>query len=393
MPRGVWALGIVSLFMDLSSEMIHALLPIFLIGTLGASPALLGLIEGVAEATASITKLFSGTLSDWMGKRKPLVLLGYGLAALSKPAFPLATSPLAVLLARFADRIGKGLRGAPRDALIADITPKALRGTAFGLRQAMDTVGAVGGPLGAVLLLALLGDIRAVYWWAVLPALLAVLVLAFGVSEPTPVASQETKAPWLRPGHLRRLSLRFWMVCGMGVLFMLARFSEAFLVLRATQAGFAPALAPLVMVAMNAVYALAAVPAGMLSDRTGRWGILSAGLAVLMLADLVLAFAREPVLMLLGAALWGLHMGLTQGLLSAMIADAVPGPLRGTGFGLFNLLSGVALLGASGIAGLLWQAYGPAATFQAGAAFCVLSLIALLAAQRAGARSASRRVL
>ena len=381
MPRGVWALGLVSLFMDISSEMIHALLPIFLVAMLGASPALLGLIEGAAEATASVTKLFSGALSDWMGKRKPLVLLGYGLAALTKPAFALASAPLWVFLARFADRIGKGLRGAPRDALIADITPDAIRGAAFGLRQTLDTLGAVAGPLAALGLMALTGDIRAVYWWAVIPAFLAVLVLLLGVEEPARRGRgvTRTRITWR---HLRYLRPVFWAVTLTGVLFTLARFSEAFLVLKAMNAGFSLALAPLVMVAMNLVYALVATPAGRLSDRIGRWGLLAAGLGVLIVADLVLAFAETPALTLLGAALWGLHMGLTQGILSALIADTAPLRLRGTAFGLFNLLSGVALLGASVVAGLLWDVYGPAATFLAGAAFSLLSLLAMAPAAR-----------
>jgi MFS family permease len=378
LPPSVWALGFVSLCMDLSSEMIHSLLPLFLIGALGASPALLGLIEGIAEAASQITKLFSGALSDWIGQRKPLVLLGYGLAALTKPAFPLAPSALWILFARLTDRIGKGLRGAPRDALIADVTPPAMRGAAFGLRQALDTAGAVGGPLAAIALMMWLGDIRAVFWWAAIPALCAVLVLIFAVKEPAHPA-QSLARPRLALRDLSRLSAGFWAVTGIGVLFTLARFSEAFLVLKGAAAGFVPALAPLVMVAMNLVYALVAAPAGVLSDRTGRLRILAAGLGVLVMADLALAFAQDTGLVLLGAGLWGLHLGLTQGIFSALVTDRAPPDLRATAFGVFNFSSGMAMLGANAVGGLLWQAQGPAATFLAGGLFALLALLAMAA--------------
>lgn len=379
LPRSVWALGLVSLFMDISSEMIHALLPVFLAGTLGASAALIGLIEGISEATTSIAKLFSGVLSDWFDQRKPLILLGYALAALTKPAFPLASSPLAVLMARFADRVGKGVRGAPRDALIADATPSALRGAAYGLRQALDTTGAVLGPLLAILLMFAFNNPRTVFWWAVLPAILAVLVLALGVVEPVRAARGQRAA--FRWFALRQLSLSFWLVMGAAVVFSLARFSEAFLILKGANSGLGLALAPLILITMNVVYAVTAAPAGVLSDRLGRWGLLQLGLVTLIVADVVMALATTPVLSLLGAAIFGLHLGLTQGVLSSLVADESPDALRGSAFGLFNFLSGLALFAASVAAGLLWQYQNPETMFTvaAVAALIALALAALVA--------------
>lgn len=382
-PKGVWALGLVSMFMDLSSELIHSLLPVFLVGTLGASTAVVGVIEGVAEATASITKVFSGWLSDRLGARKWLAVAGYGLAAISKPVFPFASTPLEVMGARFADRIGKGIRGAPRDALVADITPREVRGAAFGLRQAMDTVGAFAGPLLAIgLMLVLAGNIRAVFAWAVVPAVIAVVLLVFGVEDPDRQRKGEKRPAPIRWAEVAGMGWPFWSVVTVGVMFSLARFSEAFLVLRASGAGLTAALVPLVMVAMNLVYAAVATPAGGLSDRMDRRVILGAGLGVLIAADAVLAWAPSAWAVMAGAALWGLHMGLTQGLFGAMIADTAPERLRGTGFGLFNLATGVALLAASSLAGVLWQVYGAAATFWAGAGFAALTLAGLIAVIR-----------
>jgi MFS family permease len=377
-PRGIWAIGFVSMFMDISSEMIHSLLPVFLVGTLGASVALVGLIEGVAEATASITKVFSGWLSDRLGKRKLLAVLGYGLGALSKPIFPLAVTPIEVLGARFADRIGKGLRGAPRDALVADITESGARGAAFGLRQALDTIGAFLGPLIAIgLMLLLAGDIRAVFAWAVIPGLVAVLLMIFGVEEPKrSPESKAARAP-IRWAEVRDMGAPFWSVVAVGVVFTLARFSEAFLVLRAQGVGLSPTRIPVVLIVMNLVYAAVAAPAGALSDRVDRRTLLAAGLGILILADLVLAFSPTIAGVLAGVALWGVHMGVTQGLLSALVADAAPARLRGTAFGVFNLATGVTLLAASGLAGGLWSQLGAPATFLAGAGFCGLALIGL----------------
>ena len=384
-PRTVWTLGIVSFFMDASSELIHALLPIFLVSTLGASTGLVGLIEGVGEATASITKIFSGWISDRLGKRKLLTVLGYGLAALTKPIFPLATTPLEVLAARFIDRVGKGIRGAPRDALIADVTPAAIRGAAYGLRQAMDTVGAFAGPLLAMGLMALLAsNIRAVFWWAIVPGALAVLMLVLGVEEPAgPVGGKHVKLP-ITWSALRAMGTRFWSVVAVGVVFTLARFSEAFLILRAVDVGLKAEFAPLIMVAMNIVYALVAAPAGSLSDRMDRRWILSAGLLALIAGDLMLGFVPTIAGALGGAAIWGLYNGLTQGLLSALVADAAPPAFRGTAFGLFNLITGVALLAASSLAGVLWENYGATATFLAGAIFAALALVAMVMVVRRG---------
>lgn len=383
-PRTVWVLGFVSLFMDVSSELVHSLLPLFLVVGLGASPAVLGVIEGIAESTASVAKLFSGWLSDRLGRRKLLVALGYGLGAASKPLFPLATAPWMVLAARFADRVGKGVRGAPRDALVADVTPPGLRGAAYGVRQSLDTVGAFVGPLAAIGLMALLdGDIRAVLMLAVLPAVISVVLVVAGVEEPRAGAPRAAATP-VRWSEAGALGVAFWGAVGVGVVFTLARFSEAFLILRGADLGFSTTLAPLVLVAMNLVYAVAAAPLGGLSDRIGRRPLLAAGLVALVAADLVLALAPGPTAVLMGAGLWGLHMALTQGLLSAVVADAAPPRLRGAAFGMFNLATGVALLAASTLAGVLWAALGPAATFLAGAAFAAVAGVGLLGLRRRG---------
>ena len=377
LPRGIWMLGFVSLFMDVSSEMIHAILPLFVVGTLGASAALLGLLEGLAEATAQISKLFSGVMSDRLGSRKGMALLGYGLAAVVKPMFPLAASVTSVFTARFIDRVGKGIRGAPRDALMADIAPPELRGAAFGLRQSLDTVGAFAGPLIAIGLMSLLlFDLRQVMWVACVPALIAVAILFFGVEEPEHRVAE--RKPCFNLATASSLGRPFWQVTTLGAVMMLARFSEAFLVLKASDAGLATAYVPLVMVVMSLVYSVSSYPAGILSDRIGRRGLLAAGLLVLIAADLLLALDTGVSLMLAGVALWGLHMGLTQGILSTMVADTCPKPLRGTAFGMFNLASGLALLLGSVLAGILWDGYGPAATFIAGAVFAVISLSGLV---------------
>lgn len=377
-PTSILVLGIVSLLMDISSEMIHALLPLFLVGPLGASAVVVGIIEGLAESTALVVKVFSGALSDYLGKRKGLAVLGYALGALSKPLFALAPSAGLVLSARLIDRVGKGIRGAPRDALIADIAPASVRGAAFGLRQSLDTVGAFLGPLLAVALMLLwANDFRAVFWVAVIPGVLAVVLLIAGVREPRRDGVRTRRNP-IQRSNLKRLASPYWWVVGIGALFTLARFSEAFLVLRAEQAGIVLALVPLVMVAMNIIYALAAYPFGKLSDRANHKSLLAAGILVLVAADLVLATASDWRHVLVGVCLWGLHMGMTQGLLARMVADTTPADLRGTAFGFFNLVSGIAMLLASLLAGLLWDQAGPAMTFYAGAGFCLLALAAML---------------
>ena len=377
MPAGVWVLGFVSLLMDVSSEMIHSLLPLFMVTTLGASALMVGLIEGLAESTALIVKVFSGVLSDYLGKRKGLALFGYALGALTKPVFALASGTGIVLAARLLDRIGKGGRGAPRGALIADIAPPQIRGAAFGLRQSLDTVGAFVGPLLATgLMLLWADDFRAVFWVAVIPGLLAVALLWAGIREPERPLPERRGNPISR-ANLRRLGSAYWWVVAVGGVFTLARFSEAFLVLRAQQSGIALALVPLVMVAMNVVYALAAYPFGKLSDRVSHGRLLAGGLLVLLAADLVLATSSHWSGVLSGVALWGIHMGITQGLLATMVADTAPDDLRGTAYGFFNLVSGLAMLLASVCAGLLWDSFGAAFTFYAGAVFTLLALLAL----------------
>jgi MFS family permease len=369
--------------MDTSSEMIHAFLPVFLVSTLGASTTLVGVIEGIGEATASVTKVFSGAISDWFGRRKLLAVLGYGLAALTKPVFALAVTPFEVLVARFADRVGKGIRGAPRDALVADVTPDAVRGAAYGLRQALDTVGAFAGPLlGIALLAALGGSLRAVFAVATVPALVAVALLALGVEEPGQASAPAGSRPRFRRSDLRALGAPFWVVVAIGGVFTLARFSEAFLILRAREVGLSLTWVPLVLIAMNLVYAVVSTPAGALSDRIDRRIVLAGGLVSLIAADLVLAQVASIPGALAGAGLWGLHMGLSHGLLAALVADTAPERLRGTAFGLFHLVSGGALFLASLLAGALWQSFGSSYTFLCGAGLSAVALVGLLALVR-----------
>ncbi|HJV75335.1 MAG TPA: MFS transporter [Noviherbaspirillum sp.] len=378
-PRTVWVLGFVSLLMDISSEIIHSLLPVFMTVVLGTSATTVGIIEGIAEATALIAKVFSGVLSDYVGKRKWLAVLGYALGAFTKPLFALATGAGWVLSARFIDRIGKGIRGAPRDALIADVTDPAVRGAAFGLRQSLDTVGAFVGPLLAMALMLLwVNDFRAVFWVAVIPGMLAVLLLISGVREPERETQNKKSAFPISRAALRLLPPAYWWVVGAGAVLTLARFSEAFLVLRAQQGGLALALVPLVLVVMNLVYAVCAYPLGKLADSMSHRKLLIAGIVPLVIADLLLAYSGNLLWVGAGLVFWGLHMAATQGLLAAMVADTAPAQLRGTAFGLFNLASGVAMLVASVVAGVLWDRYGAAATFNAGALFAVIALALLM---------------
>jgi MFS family permease len=383
-PRGVWVLGFVSLLMDISSEMIHGLLPLYLTVGLGASALAVGVIEGLAEATALIVKVFSGTLSDRWRKRKAITAFGYGLAAFSKPLFALASGPFLVFFARFLDRIGKGIRGAPRDALIADLTPKEIRGAAFGLRQSLDTIGAFAGPLLAMaLMLAWNDDFRAVFWVAVIPAMLSFLLIAFGVREPdAPPGAAKAEKVSLDRATMRRLGHAFWGITAAATAMTLARFSEAFLILRGSDVGMQAAYAPLILVGMNVVYAAVAYPVGRLADRMSPRTLLFIGIAFLVAADVVLAMAASLALLALGIALWGLHMGFTQGVFAAMVAKASPAALRGTAFGVFNLASGLAMLVASALAGALWQFVGPVATFVAGAALAAISFVITMASIR-----------
>lgn len=381
-PPAVWILGFVSMLMDISSEIIHSLLPVFMTVVLGTSATTVGIIEGVAEATALIVKVFSGVISDWVGKRKWLAVLGYAMGAFTKPVFALATGIGWVMTARFIDRVGKGIRGAPRDALIADVTDESVRGAAFGLRQSLDTVGAFVGPLLAMgLMLLWTNDFRAVFWVAVIPGMLAVLLLMLGVREPDKERTGDKRAFPISRAALASLPAAYWWVVGAGTLLTLARFSEAFLVLRAQQGGLALALVPLVMVLMNIVYAVGAYPLGKLADAMDHRLLLMLGIVPLVIADLLLAHSGELPWVAAGVVFWGLHMAATQGLLAAMVADTAPPDLRGTAYGFFNLGSGMAMLVASVVAGILWDRIGAAATFHAGAAFALLSL-GLLALRR-----------
>lgn len=337
LPRSIWILGFVSLLMDVSSEIIHSLLPIYLVTMLGASALAVGVIEGAANATAPIIKVFSGALSDYLGKRKGLAVLGYGLSALSKPVFALASGLGWVVTARIVDRVGKGIRGAPRDALIADLAPPALRGAAYGLRQSLDVAGAVAGPLLAIgLMLLWQNDYQAVFWAAVVPAVLTVLLLVFGVREPAPASNRPRTNP-IQRASLKRLPRAYWTIVVIGALFTLARFSEAFILLRAEELDLA-----------------------------------------LILADILLATAHHWAWVLAGAIAWGLHMGITQGLFAKLIADTAPDHLRGTAFGVFNLIAGVTLFVANMLAGILWVWGGAALTFYAGAVIGILVIAVLL---------------
>ncbi len=379
LPSGIWVLGFVSLFMDISSELVHSLLPVFMTTVLGASMVTVGIIEGLAEGVAAATKVFSGAVSDYLKKRKLLAVIGYALGALTKPIFPLATTIGWVFGARFVDRIGKGIRGAPRDALIADITPPPLRGAAYGLRQALDSVGAFIGPLMAVVFMILFAnDIKAVLWVAVIPAFIAVFLLIVALREPEPTESTPGAGNHLALRDSRRLPLRFWLVVMLGAVFTLGRFSEAFLILRAQDVGLSMAYVPAILIVMNIVYSLFAYPAGIAADRLSARTLLVFGLGLLVVADVMLAMADAPFLVFLGVAIWGLHMAFTQGLLSKLVADTAPRELRGTAFGIFNLASGGMLLLASVIAGSLWSIYGASATFIAGASFAALSAMGLL---------------
>ena len=391
MPRGIWVLGFVSMLMDISSELVHCLLPIFMATTLGASMMTIGIVEGIAEGAAAITKVFSGAISDYLGKRKLLAVVGYALGAMTKPIFPLASTIGWVFGARFVDRVGKGIRGAPRDALVADIAPPQLRGAAFGLRQSLDSVGAFVGPLFAIVfMLWLANDIKTVLWVAVIPAFLSVFLLIVAVHETEPPGKTVRPGNRLTPAAAKRLPRSYWLVVALGAGFTLARFSEAFLILRAQDVGLAVGYVPAIMIVMNLVYAGCAYPAGAAADRFSARTLLLLGLGVLVASDIVLAIAASPGIAFLGSALWGLHMALTQGLFGKLVADTAPADLRGTAFGVFNLVSGIALFPASALAGWLWSAFGASAAFIAGASFAALTAMGVLL-YRAERRNAPER--
>ena len=380
LPRAIWMLGFTSLFMDMSTEILQSLLPLFMVTVLGASVAVVGLIDGLTEATASFTKILSGALSDHLGKRKLPALAGYVFSALAKPLVPLSTGLLTVFFARFLDRVGKGVRDAPRDALVADIVSARQRGAAYGLRQGLDTLGALAGPLIAVGLMALFaGNFRTVFWFACIPAVACVLTLALGVKEPARTRPAQREAFPLMPSQLKRLSADFWILIGVIFLLLLPRFSESLLLLRAQNVGLAATWVPLVFTAMNLFYAPIAAPAGLLSDRFGRRRMIFAGFAMLIPAQLMLYAADHPALVFAGAIFWGIHYGLTQGALAAVVADAAPKQLRGTAFGVFHLVSGLAILIGSTAAGLVWDAQGPPMTFLYAAIVGGVGLFCLMA--------------
>ncbi|MGA1830449.1 MFS transporter [Rhizobium wenxiniae] len=382
-PRTVWILGIVSLLMDISSEMVQTLLPFYLVSSLGASAVTIGFIEGFSVAIATTTKLFSGIVSDWARNRKWLAVAGYGLGAISKLLFPFATSTGWIVTAKAIDRVGKGIRGTPRDALIADVTPPQIRGAAFGLRKSLDTVGGFVGPLAAIgLMFALANDVLTIFWIAVVPAFLSVLVLMIGIREPeSPVRKAGGS---LKFRDVVTLNRSVWIVIIAASALTFVRFSEAFLLLKSEESGFQPAWIPITMVIMHAVYGLTAYPVGKLSDVIGRTGILGASMAVLVAAYLTLAFAGSIVVFLIGIVLWGLHMGLSQGLLATLIADAAPAHLKGTAFGVFNLVTGLAVLFGNVLAGLVWDIYGSFGTFLSGAILACISLPVLVLISRSG---------
>ena len=383
LPRNVWVLGFVSLLMDLSSEIYHALLPAFITMVLGLPATALGAIDGVAEATANIAKLVSGRLSDRSLRRKPWVVAGYGLAALSKPLFPLAASAITLMLARFADRVGKGIRGAPRDAIVADETPPEIRGRAFGLRQSLDTVGALLAPVAAIGLMAwLASDIRRVFWIAVIPAFCSFLLAWLALREPEQHLAPLKRAPIF--SGFRQLDKATKRLLAVGFLFGLARFSEAFLILKGIEIGLSEAMSPLTLALFNLVYVALAYPAGSLSDRMSPRSILMAGIAVLIAGDIVLAKTDNFAGLVLGVGLWGAHMALTQGIFSRMIADSAPDEFRATSFGAFWFVSGVAALLASLGAGWLWDRDGSSATFltSAAVAAAAVGMLALLEEER-----------
>jgi MFS family permease len=379
LPRHVVVLGLISLLTAASTAMIYGLLPVFLVRVMGVTMVSVGLIEGLAEGATSVAKIASGLASDWIGRRKPLVLLGYGLSAANKLLFPLATAAGVVLAARVIDRIGKGIRDAPRDAFLTDVTPAPVRGSGFGLRLAFYTVGFVLGPLAAMALMAASGDdFRLVFWIALIPAVVAIAIVLFGLKERRRVNGAGAPHLRLRPGELARFSPAFWWAVGVASLLSLARFSYAFLVLEAHQIGVDPAFVPIMLVVMHLVYALAAYPFGRLADRTDRRFQLALGAAVLLAADIVLALADRFSIAALGAALWGLQMAVTQGLLAASVADAAPETLRGTAFGIYELAVGLATFVASAAAGTLWMLAGPAATFGVSGAIATAAVLVLL---------------
>lgn len=371
----VLAFSLVSLFQDISSEMIYPLLPSFLSGVLLAPASIVGLVEGQAESLSTLLKIISGWLSDRSGRRKAWASGGYTLSGLAKPFFAIATAWPQVLIVRTLDRLGKGVRGAPRDALMAMDVPPEKRGQAFGFHRAMDTLGAVIGPiLAAVLLQLYQGELRAVFAWAILPGLLSALLSILLVRE-RPAPAQATRPPRLTLAPFDRRFKRFLIVL---VLFTLANSSDAFLLLRAQTSGIPLALTPLVWLVFNVVYALGAGPAGWLSDRLPRKRMLIAGFSVYSLVYLGFTLLTDAWQIWPLFAFYGLYYAMTDGVGRAFTADLTPAELRGTAFGLYYAATGLALFPASVIAGLLWDHIGPWAPFAFGAGWSGLATLLLL---------------
>jgi len=362
LPRNVWALSWVAFFNDTATEMGYWLLPQFLVGVLGASPMTFGLIEGAAETVSSFGRLLSGWLSDRLRRRKPLVAAGYTVANIVKPWLAVAASWGQVFWVRFTDRAAKGFRGAPRDALIADSVPQAQRGAAFGLRQAMDTAGAVLGPLGALALLPLFsGDVRKVFWLATIPGAVCILLVWFGVSEVRPAEHVgAVREPPLHPVNWNKSLVIILIAAG---LFSLGNSSDLFLILRAQNLGVRAALAPGLGLLFNLVYTSLSWPAGKLSDQIPRRALVVLGYLIYGAVYLGFSLVRGPQFVWFLFAVYGMYYAMTEGVIRAWIADLVPSSSRGSVFGVFNWLVGVAALPASLVAGWLWRHYSPPAPF------------------------------
>jgi MFS family permease len=373
----VAALGFVSLLTAISSAMIYGLLPVFLVKVLGVNVASVGLIEGMAESANSLIKIVSGTASDRIGRRMPLVIFGYTLSAVVKTLFPLAGAASTVLAARVLDRLGKGIRDAPRDAFLTDMTAPGLRGTSFGLRLALAIAGFVFGPFFAVGLMRLSGDdFRLVFWIALIPAFLSIIVLILAVKEMPFNHQPGGRGLRFQRGDLNALPVAFWWAIVIASLLSLARFSPAFLVLKAHATGVDAAYVPMILGLMYFVYSVTAYPFGVLADRFDRRLQLGIGTLILVGADAVLAHAQTIWGAAFGAALWGLQMGVTQPVIGAIVADAAPERLRGAAFGIYDLTIGLAAFAASSGAGILWSISGPGTAF--GVSASIASGVALM---------------
>jgi MFS family permease len=374
LPAAVWLIGAISLINDSASDMLYPLIPLYLASVLMAGPKALGLIEGVAEATASLLKLFSGVIHDRLQRAKPWILWGYGLAGFARPLIAFVNAWPWLLAIRFADRVGKGLRTSPRDALLAASIAPERRGLAFGVHRAMDNAGAVVGPLTASILLAAGLGLREVFLWSVVPALLCVL-LALAIREPKPVAVSPARFNW-RMGDLPPVFKRYLVVVA---LFSLGNSSNMFLLLRAKELGVAEATVPLLWMTVSVVAMLFAAPLSALSDSVGRVRLLVAGYVAYGLVYLALGLlAHDGAILFATFAAYGLFMAATEGVEKALVADLAPQEKRGTAYGWFNLTAGIMLLPASVIFGWIYQSFSPLAAFSFSSASAVLAAILLL---------------